>query len=61
MRVVSNFISAIYACLLKSVIPFRYFIPFMAFYCRDAVGGVVYAALKGDEDAMIKMVRGKSL
>ena len=29
--------------------------------CRDAVGGVVYAALKGDEDAMIKMVRGKSL
>ena len=30
-------------------------------YCRDAVGGVVYAALKGDEDAMVKMVRGKSL
>ena len=29
--------------------------------CRDAVGGVVYAALKGDENAMIKMARGKSL
>ena len=32
MRAISNFVIAIYAFLLKSVIPFRYFIPFVTFY-----------------------------